>query len=345
MELLKQKNTVVETSLQDEQQVVEHYKTDIKEFKSKVIELTQTIDELGTSLVKEKEDLEQVKAKSILTQKEIITLNEQLNVSKNAQQEAERLLSADKQIQGQQKSKHLLEIDSLKQSIDKHCSELETQISSNERNKVKVDKLYQTIADLEKDKELSIQKDKEKEDLHQASLVELNKTLTQEKSTIKEYIEQLDSQKTVVEKQAETHKDLLGKFKSADVESSKKIVDLGNKITSLEKNIMALTSENRDLTKNAEESNRIIDGYQQEITHLKENYESANNNAQQVKQRAEANKEKQESEFTKARDTIKYLRDENLDLNTKLDKQVTELEDKLREYRLRFEYAQKQLNS
>ena len=54
-------------------------------------------------------------------------------------------------------------------------------------------------------------------------------------------------------------------------------------------------------------------------------------------------KEKQEVEYNKARETIKYLRDENLDLSTKLDQQVSELEGKLTEYRLRFEYAQKAL--
>ena len=48
-------------------------------------------------------------------------------------------------------------------------------------------------------------------------------------------------------------------------------------------------------------------------------------------------------EYNKARETIKYLRDENSELNRKLDQQINELEDKLTEYRLRFEYAQKQL--
>ena len=55
------------------------------------------------------------------------------------------------------------------------------------------------------------------------------------------------------------------------------------------------------------------------------------------------NKDKQESEYNKARETIKYLRDENSELNRKLEHQVNELEDKIREYRLRFEYAQKEL--
>lgn len=54
-------------------------------------------------------------------------------------------------------------------------------------------------------------------------------------------------------------------------------------------------------------------------------------------------KDKQEVEYNKARETIKYLRDENTELNRKLVQQVNDLEDKLTEYRLRFEYAQKQI--
>lgn len=60
-------------------------------------------------------------------------------------------------------------------------------------------------------------------------------------------------------------------------------------------------------------------------------------------ERVQDNKNKQEVEYNKARETIKYLRDENTELNRKLVQEVNELEDKLTEYRLRFEYAQKQL--
>ncbi len=60
-------------------------------------------------------------------------------------------------------------------------------------------------------------------------------------------------------------------------------------------------------------------------------------------QMVQESKNKQEREYNKARETIKYLRDENTELNSKLGQQVNELEDKLTEYRLRFEYAQKQL--
>jgi len=63
----------------------------------------------------------------------------------------------------------------------------------------------------------------------------------------------------------------------------------------------------------------------------------------QAKQRAEVNRNKQELEYNKARETIKYLRDENTELNKQLEQQVADLETQLTEYRLRFEYAQKQL--
>lgn len=55
------------------------------------------------------------------------------------------------------------------------------------------------------------------------------------------------------------------------------------------------------------------------------------------------NKDKQEVEYNKIRETIKYLGDENTELNLKLEQQVNALKDKLTAYRLRFDYAQKQL--
>jgi hypothetical protein len=44
-------------------------------------------------------------------------------------------------------------------------------------------------------------------------------------------------------------------------------------------------------------------------------------------------------EYNKTRETIKYLGDENTELNLKLEQQVNALKDKLTEYRLRFDYA------
>ena len=66
--------------------------------------------------------------------------------------------------------------------------------------------------------------------------------------------------------------------------------------------------------------------------------------------RLQVNREKQEQENDKVRETIKYLRDENSDVTSQNNQQkeqfmeqIHELENKLTEYRLKFEYAQKQL--
>jgi len=121
--------------------------------------------------------------------------------------------------------------------------------------------------------------------------------------------------------------------------------ELTTKASSADKEIATLSDKHDKLVSLYEETNNSVDSYQQEIVNLKEKHDTANQKLVDVKERVEANKEKQEAEYNKARDTIKYLRDENLELSAKLDQEVSELEDKIREYRLRFEYAQKQLNN
>jgi hypothetical protein len=76
---------------------------------------------------------------------------------------------------------------------------------------------------------------------------------------------------------------------------------------------------------------------------IKEQVQSLQKKALTKQNIADKNKEKQEAEYSKARETIKHLRDDNVELKTKLAQQVSELENKLTEYRLRFEYAQKHL--
>ena len=88
---------------------------------------------------------------------------------------------------------------------------------------------------------------------------------------------------------------------------------------------------------------KSLSDFEQQINQLEQNLESERSSALQNRQMVQESKNKQEREYNKARETIKYLRDENTELNSKLEQQVNELEDKLTEYRLRFEYAQKQL--
>lgn len=55
-------------------------------------------------------------------------------------------------------------------------------------------------------------------------------------------------------------------------------------------------------------------------------------------------KSRQDSSDDQIRTALKQLRDENHELKQRLKEEVAELQDNLTEYRLKFEYAQKQIN-
>jgi beta-phosphoglucomutase-like phosphatase (HAD superfamily) len=92
--------------------------------------------------------------------------------------------------------------------------------------------------------------------------------------------------------------------------------------------------------------------YQQEVSALKEQVQVAQEGQENILQRFNSNRDKQEQENNKVRETIKFLRDENHELTSasssqaaEFKEQINELEHKLTEYRLKFEYAQKQLSN
>lgn len=98
--------------------------------------------------------------------------------------------------------------------------------------------------------------------------------------------------------------------------------------------INELTVDKETLIKTASDDHRYI-------ATLEEQLKQVNEHVNKQQDEFEAKQEKKEDDYSKARDTIKYLRDENLELNTRLEQEVGELEEKVTEYRLRFEYAQK----
>jgi hypothetical protein len=116
--------------------------------------------------------------------------------------------------------------------------------------------------------------------------------------------------------------------------------------------IIALEQDKDRLLKLVATEQRGVKGYQQEITTLKDQVNVAQEGQKHILQRFNSNREKQELDNEKVRETIKFLRDENHELlgshaaqNAKFTEQIMELEHKLTEYRLKFEYAQKQLTN
>ena len=132
-------------------------------------------------------------------------------------------------------------------------------------------------------------------------------------------------------------------------ETAKEIKELQ---TVAQQKIIELEKANEQLNDKLATEQNDIKLYQQEVSVLTEQVRVAQEGQENILQRFNRNRDKQEIENNKVRETIKFLRDENHQLisdiseqKAQFDDQKSELEHKLTEYRLKFEYAQKQLTS
>jgi chromosome segregation ATPase len=125
---------------------------------------------------------------------------------------------------------------------------------------------------------------------------------------------------------------------------------LSQKVNELEAVVKGQTQQNKNLQDSVleleQQQQELLDIKQQDqqvIAKLETQVQKAHENISTLQDRFHAKQERQEVDYNKARETIKYLRDENLELNTKLEQEVAALEEKVTEYRLRFEYAQQHI--
>ncbi len=129
-----------------------------------------------------------------------------------------------------------------------------------------------------------------------------------------------------------------------------KVTELTQLQESATQKLIDLEKTNTELTKQLDTEQHDIKRYQQEVLSLKDEIKVAQEGQDNILQRFNSNREKQEHDNNKVRETIKFLRDENHNLmsthaeeTASLSDKINELEHKLTEYRLKFEYAQKQL--
>ena len=144
--------------------------------------------------------------------------------------------------------------------------------------------------------------------------------------------------------------------KQSHLDEIKVIHEAGDQAKQLQataqQNIIELEKANEQLNKQIETEQNDIKLYQQEVTVLNDQVKVAQEGQENILNRFNTNRDKQEVENNKVRETIKFLRDENHQLisdngeqKAQFDDQINELEHKLTEYRLKFEYAQKQLTN
>jgi len=148
--------------------------------------------------------------------------------------------------------------------------------------------------------------------------------------------------------------DKLTKLKQQTVEDKKSLhlqLTQQQQIESLsEQQLAKLETKNKELADSLITGQTEIKVYQKEASSLKSQVKLAQDNHENILNRFNRHREKQEKDNNQVRETIKYLRDENNDMitvhnNKKKEflEQIDDIESKLTEYRLKFEYAQKQL--
>jgi len=148
--------------------------------------------------------------------------------------------------------------------------------------------------------------------------------------------------------------DELTKLKQQTIEDKKSLdlqLTLQQKTESLsEQQLAKLETKNKELAESLISGQTEIKTYQKEASSLKSQVKLAQDSHINILERFNRHREKQEKDNNQVRDTIKYLRDENNEMITvhnnrkkEFIEQINDVESKLTEYRLKFEYAQKQL--
>lgn len=177
----------------------------------------------------------------------------------------------------------------------------------------------------------------------QAQLVDLDEKIKKkikEAQDAKQAIKQLNNEQSQIKQQQ-----LIDKKENDSQQKEQQQVQQVS-----QQQINQLEIKNQELTNNLITEQEDIKLYQKEVSSLKSQVTLAQEGQENILNRFNATREKQERDNDQVRETIKYLRDENNDMITQNNIQkeafiekTSELEHKLTEYRLKFEYAQKQL--
>ncbi len=292
-------------------------------------QLEQAKKQADASLAEQAESLNATKAEAEASAKQKITaLTDELKLAQNevASVKAEAEKNSDK----------------ASQALQQKISQLTEQITKENESKAE---LQQQLSALQKD--LDTEKDKntkfeQQENDQQVEITKLKEQQEQQAQSHQKAIAELN-EKSAVAKQHQ-----LDEIKEINAinEEAKQLQETA------QQKIIELDKANQELMNQIEIEKSDVKLYQQEVATLNEQVKVAQEGQENILQRFNSNRDKQEEENNKVRETIKFLRDENHELTTANDIQATEfkeqinqLEHKLTEYRLKFEYAQKQLSN
>lgn len=297
---------------------------DIAQQRTENQDLVKKAQQQATTQQQELENLQLNHEKSIADLEKELTKQKQ-NTESLSEKNQQKVEQQQQELENLEKN-HKKLVDKLNEDItnfrDKEqlsvqrLAELEQQITENTDNN-------KLLAEQNKQLEVKYQQDIQKlQANHQQITADFEQTINDKNTALSKLQQQADSQVKALEEKINQQTILL----TEHVEQ----------LTESKSAYQKLAADNENITKQASD-------LEQKTGHLEQQLQAEKSAAIKNRQMIQESKSKQELEYNKARETIKYLRDENTDLNHKLEQQVNELEDKLTEYRLRFEYAQKQL--
>lgn len=260
---------------------------------------------------------------------------EEANWEKTEELQASRLAEQKNQIQELTKQLNASVID-LERTKAQHQQQKDSLTQESEQ------KTYQLTEQLQQSQIANEKQQKVVID-QQAQLFDLNELIkkkTTEEQDSKKEIEQLKNEQSQIKQQQLADKKTYDLYQNQQQQAQE----------ISQQKIHELEIKNQELTNSLITEKADIQLYQKEVSTLKSETSLAKEGYENILNRFNTNREKQEKDNDQVRETIKYLRDENNDMITQNNiqkenyiEQINELEHKLTEYRLKFEYAQKQL--
>lgn len=295
---------------------------------------------------------------------QISELEKQANQQKNSETELQKKLSVQQKLIDSAQDKN-------KQSEQKSQDYQAQIITLTEQAAIEKQQLMDEIKSIKEKGEQVKQQHLDEKKVINESAEQINQQYLDEIKAMQEQVEQtkqvqLEEIKAVhesTEKIKLRHQDEMKvinegaeQVKQSHLDEIKKINESAEEVHKLQaaaqQNIIELEKANEQLNNQITSEQDDVKLYQQEISVLNEQVKVAQEGQENILQRFNKNREKQEIENNKVRETIKFLRDENHQLISDISEQkaqfhdqTSELEHKLTEYRLKFEYAQKQLTN
>lgn len=346
----------LEEKLLEAEQKVNDKSKEVDGLNGRIMVLTEQEQNLAKQLVVAKENAQLSDKK----QNEAVTASK-AEAEASAKQQIDALNEKIKQFENESariKAEALQSNDSKVKELDQKIVQLTEQIKQEQNGKAE---LQQQLSEQQKAIDTEQDKNKQAEQRsqdYQAKIIKITEQAVADKQPLMDQIKSLNEGTEQLKQQHVNDIKVINEagelVKQQHLDEIKAINTAGQEAKGIQsaaqQNIIELEKANVELTKNLEIEKNDVKLTQQEVTVLNEQLKVAQDGQENILQRFNSNREKQEIENTKVRDTIKFLRDENHELTsasveqkTDFTAQLNELEHKITEYRLKFEYAQKQL--